>query len=203
MCSHETGQITREWEIISLDQAAGRISSTWPCSLLAGLVEKLYIYGDGFPKGAVVYINDQERETQVVNESEAIVTLLEKDVETPGPIELSILNSKIGIRSPMFIIFVDGDNKGEDLDVDVTNENGTKQEKVIEKNVPMDENHAGKVFFPEKKGVVVQEISRMRVTCYHEALETIYYFDFFDDLMDFKNSSKVFNHILASIRFLD
>jgi len=43
----------------------------------------------------------------------------------------------------------------------------------------------------------------MRVDCYNEKLNNIYIFDFFDDMKDFNETSKDFNRILTSARFLD
>ena len=45
-------------------------------------------------------------------------------------------------------------------------------------------------------------LSRMRVICYHTALQRIYQFDFIDDDKDFPASSILFNQLLASVRFL-
>jgi hypothetical protein len=45
-------------------------------------------------------------------------------------------------------------------------------------------------------------LSRMRVLCYHNALQRIFQFDFIDDLKDFANSSTTFNQLLDSVRFL-
>lgn len=51
--------------------------------------------------------------------------------------------------------------------------------------------------------VLFQEVVRMRVVSYHEQLEKVYYFEFWDDVENFKDSSAVFNRVLASTRFLD
>lgn len=46
------------------------------------------------------------------------------------------------------------------------------------------------------------EIRQMVVTCYHEDLKKIFFFEFADDEPDFTKSSELFNQILNSIRFL-
>lgn len=50
--------------------------------------------------------------------------------------------------------------------------------------------------------IVPAIVLRMKVVCYHEALQTIFDFDFTDDASDFVRSSRVFNRLLASVRFL-
>jgi hypothetical protein len=45
-------------------------------------------------------------------------------------------------------------------------------------------------------------LCRMRVVCYHAALQRIFQFDFIDDSKDFPGSSLVFNQLLDSVRFL-
>lgn len=45
-------------------------------------------------------------------------------------------------------------------------------------------------------------VGRMLVVCYHEALKTVFYFDFVDDASDFTASSECFNLVLNSVRFL-
>jgi hypothetical protein len=46
------------------------------------------------------------------------------------------------------------------------------------------------------------KITHMSMNCFHQDLETIFYFDFWDDGKDFAESSTVFNQILASTRLL-
>lgn len=46
------------------------------------------------------------------------------------------------------------------------------------------------------------KIMHMSVICFHQDLETIFYFDFWDDEDDFAETSTVFNQILASTRLL-
>jgi hypothetical protein len=51
-------------------------------------------------------------------------------------------------------------------------------------------------------GVLFLQILRMRVVTYHEQLDKVYVFEFYDDLEDFYQSSIEFNQIIASTRFL-
>lgn len=46
------------------------------------------------------------------------------------------------------------------------------------------------------------KITHVSVICFHQDLETIFYFDFWGDEKDFAESSTVFNQILASTRLL-
>lgn len=50
--------------------------------------------------------------------------------------------------------------------------------------------------------VKYQKIQRMKIYCYNETLNTNFFFEFIDDIVDFPKSSAVFNQILASTRFL-
>jgi hypothetical protein len=45
-------------------------------------------------------------------------------------------------------------------------------------------------------------VVRITVVCYHSQLESIFFFEFTDDVEDFTLSSGMFNQILASVRFL-
>lgn len=47
-----------------------------------------------------------------------------------------------------------------------------------------------------------QKIQRMKVFCYNETLNIIFFFEFIDDIIDFPKSSATFNQILTSTRFL-
>ena len=50
--------------------------------------------------------------------------------------------------------------------------------------------------------VLPVEVMHASISCFHTGLKTIYYFDFWDDPVDFAQSSEKFNQILSSVRFL-
>jgi hypothetical protein len=55
---------------------------------------------------------------------------------------------------------------------------------------------------PTVRSPQVAKITHVSVICFHQDLETIFYFDFWNDEKDFAESSTVFNQILASTRLL-
>jgi hypothetical protein len=76
-------------------------------------------------------------------------------------------------------------------------------------SVAGNEEEPGQEQFHQKDGTVLPprqvrpaKIMHMSVICFHQDLETIFYFDFWDDEDDFVESSTVFNQILASTRLL-
>ena len=203
--SQDSGRIERNWIFLSKDQFTGRIIDVEPSGLPVRKPGKVALRGESFRKGAVCYVNGKERDTQVVESWLASVTLIDEDVAQPGTLELVLENPETGgLRSNARAMLVSEDIKGEEGGGRAPEETTTEQQKTSEGS-----GAAEKRSLPGEGGdgaeerVAFQEVVRMRVVCYHEPLERIYYFEFFDDVRDFKDSSAVFNRILASTRFLD
>jgi hypothetical protein len=201
MRSSETGRTERSWTVVSRDEAAGRILAVLPPRLIAGRPGVVRLFGFGLREGAVAYVNGQKREARVLAEREVQVRLTAEDLESPGVIEFAVENAGVGgMRSNTSTAIIERASEGESTP----------------EGAPLPDFSDGSEGMPgagapapapgevaEQPRVVVQEVVRMRVICYHEALERIYYFDFLDDVKDFRTSSAVFNRVLASTRFLD
>ena len=53
-----------------------------------------------------------------------------------------------------------------------------------------------------ERRIAVSPVGRVRVFCAHQELETLFEFDFVDDIVDFTNSTAQFDSIMRSVRFL-
>ena len=51
--------------------------------------------------------------------------------------------------------------------------------------------------------IAFAEISHLFVACYHEDLQTVFFFEFMDDERNYFESSQIFNRVLNSTRFLN
>lgn len=203
--SPETGRIERTWVIVSRDQFTGRISYVEPSGFPVGKPGNVVLVGAWFRKGAVCYVNEKKRQTHVNDQWRANVTLVDEDVAYPGTLELLLENPDTGgLRSSARALLVSEGIEGEEGGGSAPEEKATQQQKTSQSS-----DATEKRAFPGEGGggaeeqVVFQEVVRMRVVCYHEPLERIYYLEFFDDMRDFKDSSAVFNRILDSTRFLE
>jgi hypothetical protein len=153
--------------------------------------------------GAVCYLNGERHQLRLVGEGEALVALTAEEVAHTRPLEVAVENPETGgLRSNSVIVLVapagGGRESADELGVEVAVEAARPLEAAVAEHENPSTSLSGA---PER--VVIQEVARMRVVCYHEALERVYYFDFWDDVADFRDSSGVFNRVLASTRFLD
>jgi hypothetical protein len=201
--SPETGQVEREWNVVSREEATGRITYVEPPALEVGRPQELRIVGFGMRHGAVCYLNGERHQLRLVGEGEALVALTAEEVAHTRPLEVAVENPETGgLRSNSVIVLVapagGGRESADELGVEVAVEAARPLEAAVAEHENPSTSLSGA---PER--VVIQEVARMRVVCYHEALERVYYFDFWDDVADFRDSSGVFNRVLASTRFLD
>lgn len=215
----ETGRMGITWTIINREQFTGWILEAWPRVVHTGPGQKLTLKGYSFRDGMVAYVNNEKRETQVmwpkpipgqgqIFESEfAEVTLKASDVARACVLEIQVENKDTrGLRSNTFGVSVVERPEGEAARPAIQEGgSGAAESGANSANQEAEENGkpgvGGKT--APKERFVWEQIIRMRVVCYHDALGKIFYFDFLDDLKDFKESSAVFNRILASTRFLD
>jgi hypothetical protein len=218
--SPDTGKSERNWRPITRDEFVGRLYGSVPSTLTIGKVDDLRIYSWGVRASAACYVNEQKRDWRPVDGS-LLVSLRPEDVKAEATLELTFENSEAGgIRSNTVVIPVIPRTVTElalDQPVPESSTQGTKGSETTEAQVPATTDAAtaqtdalvdtstdtSTAITPPAKEVTYQLVSRMRVVCYHEPLETIYYFDFLDDVKDFVESSAVFNQVLASTRFLD
>ena len=248
--SRKPERVERAWSIITKEEFAGRIHSITPAFLHMRQPVTLDIFGSGFRKGAVGYVDSLKRETEVIDDWHARLTLENDDVAFARNLDISLENPNTGgLRTNICMVNVAEaaamapasdwapitnvlpQLKNEEIDSSeshLENSKPPKQPEVdtLPQPIPSEPSNSQQSKPPEPippesksnpDGAVVsdtligevteqtiyQRILRMRVICYHEALGKIYYFDFLDDVGDFKESSAVFNRILASTRFLD
>lgn len=218
--SPETGKIQRNWSLVNRSDFVGQLHGIAPSILVIGKVEEVTIFGWGIRRAANCYVNKEKREWRFVDPSTIAVSLKPDDVKTETTLEFVFENpDTAGIRSNALVIqVVRRSSSGTAVEdavplgahavrvSEATNaeasegsETAPQQPVVV---VATTENPAA-VSTPAEPQVTYQEVARMRVVCFHEALETVYYFDFWDDVKDFVESSAVFNQVLASARFLD
>jgi len=202
--SPDTRLTETRWEVVSRNEFVGEVFEVDPFELTVGRPTKVTLRGMGFRKGAVCYVNRSKRETEVVNGFTAKATLLDEDVDYPRVLEFALENpDAAGLRTRPFTVMVTQRGHGEEPTELVPQEPSTTEEKAMQDSATEKPSVAGDPFGGAEEKEVFQEIARMRVLCYHEALEKIYIFEFLDDVGDFKDSSARFNRVLASVRFLD
>lgn len=221
--SPDTGKTERVWWVVSRDEFRGEITGIYPKLVFVGKPRNIQVWGSWFRKGCIFYVNEKKREANIISENEAELTLIDEDVVNPTTLEIVLENPGTnGMRSNSIKLTVEQGIKNDSVDLiqdnidmpeikqaDINNSeknSGTKSApETLEKQLT--ETSSDTATQEQKKDqdkkVVYQFISRMRVVCYHEQLEMIYFFDFWDDADDFVNSSKIFNQVISSTRFLD
>jgi hypothetical protein len=199
--SRQTGQPERSWDIVPRNEFTGEIYFFEPSVVRVNQLGKVTFYVSSLRKDAICYINDAARETEVVD-GKAYVTLLDEDVEYPQILTVAFENSDAaGLRSNVVALPVEKAVEEEGTGV-LKYDDDIEARKSTENGVSETATYSEKVNGEEEQ-IVYQQIVRMTVVCYHEQLQNIYYFEFFDDVKDFKESSRSFNQILSSTRFLD
>jgi len=202
--SPNTGRMEINWRVLTRDEFTGRIYSVKPEVLHTGGVQRLTLGGVAFREGMVAYVNGMARETRIMGLGWAEVLLQPVDVYQPRALEIQVENRDTrGLRSNTYPISVVEKPEGEPSPMAILGGESAALENPPGVTPVEKRNAAGAGKPAPKERTFYEQITRMRVVCYHEALGKIFYFEFFDDVRDFKDSSAVFNRILASTRFLD
>jgi hypothetical protein len=213
-----TQRTKRNWSPVLWTEFVGWIYEVIPAEIAAGSPTTITIRGNDFRANAICHVNRQKRETRIIDANTAEVKLETSDVEEPGLLELSIENPEThGKRSDpvrLKVLAPEGERlaspaitadqerseiapaaaAAENLNLGVLKHHEEGEGSTVK---ALTEN-------PKKEEIRVAylEVVNMTVFCYQEALEKIFYFDFWDDSKDFVESSDDFNLILASTRFL-
>lgn len=200
----ETGRTERKWVIIRRDEFVGQIDFLNPWRVPAGAPAKVTLVGHGFGKGAVVYVNGKQRTGEFVDSHHVAVMLTKEDVANPGVVSIELQNPETAkLRSNAVSLMVtEPDSKAGGPPAPAAAPPSpavpaTAEPAAAEPSPATDATDGA------LERIVFQEISRMLVFCYHENLGRIFFFEFVDDVNDFKQSSEIFNRILVSARFLE
>jgi hypothetical protein len=208
----------RSWNPVPWAEFVGWIYDATPSEVMVGSPASIKIQGSDFRANAICYVNRQKRETTVIDANTVEVKLEKLDVEVPGLLELAIENPEThGKRSDAVRIKVSEAIPGQIIApaapvLQEANQLATPAaaaEEVAQKAAKDQEGGEGgktqtQTESPKtaEPSVVYLEVIYMIVYCYQEALEKIFFFEFWDDSKDFVESSDEFNLILASARFL-
>ena len=216
--SADTGAVIRTWRMISRDEFAGRIWEIIPPVVNVGQPRVIAIRGSNLRKNAICYLGERPLESSTVwvnniGGYELLARLPEEAVRTPGQFRISVMNPDTdGFRSvPFPLTVIDNGSVKSNFPLEMP----LSGEKIMEPHAAATSPQpTGKIpetdttvlkaapAEPPKEQFFYQQVSRMRVLCYHEQLKKIYFFDFWDDVGDFVTSSDEFNQIIASTRFL-
>lgn len=216
-----TLRVQRSWEVIPSTEYFGWIYDVEPRQIMAGQLHTIKIKGAGFHLGADCHVNKESRTAKLIGPREMEVTLKAEDVAKPGRLEVAIVNPETNGRSsnPVWLEVVEAThdqaaapqapNTVAGKQVDHEMEAPEKPKKAPD---PAPAHADGKGKKPanavdgpkaEEPTEAFLEIMSMTVICYEEALDKIFFFEFWDDSRDFLESSDEFNRILASARFLN
>lgn len=211
----------RSWSYIRSTEFFGWINAAEPWHLTAGHPRAITLKGTGFHRGAKCTVNTQSRTTNFLGPGAVEVILEPEDVASPGNLRLAVVNPEANGRAsnPVWLTVFEAPHD-QPVASEAPNIEGAKQVS-REMALPEKPKEAPAAAEPESRGrksanpaetphaeeptekEAFLEIMRMTVICYHEALEKIFFFEFWDDSKDFLKSSDDFNRILASARFLN
>src|SRR5271163_1818516 len=188
----ETGRVGITWTIVRREEFTGWILAVGPKVVHTGPEQKLTLKGYSFRDGMVAYVNNEKRETQIIwpkatpgqgriFESEfAQVTLKAADVARACVLEIQVENKDTrGLRSNTFAVSVVERPEGEPARLAILEGGGANAENLS--NSPnQDPEEKGKPGVGGKTAPMErylwEQIVRMRVVCYHDALGKIFYF---------------------------
>ncbi len=209
----------RVWEIIPSTEFFGWIYDCTPRQVVVGHPTSIALRGNGFHKKAVCRVNKKSREAKFVGPGVVEVTLELEDVANPGYLELAIENPETNGRwsNLAWITVIEaphdrpagpeapaGDG-GQQVAHEMPAAENPKEAPAMTPAEGRGKKSATSAESPQagEPDEAFLEIVSMTVICYQEALEKIFFFEFWDDSRDFLESSDEFNRVLASARFLN